>query len=659
MNWDTFAAVFFAASLSLSAPAQGAAGGESGYDKSIAAIEPTNDPPQVGLAGDDPAEIGRYLLAKSGGSFGGRISPDGKSIAFSWSITGAPQLWIVSVDGGVPRRLTYGNGVTFFRWTPDGSHLLYGADNDGDERPAYYLISSSGTTETIALAATEDGFRSFGDFVRDGGSIAYSSTERNGLDYDIYVNDLNTGKARMVFQGENSLFAKSVSPDGRFLVMTEPRGEDSDNLYLLNLVTNQATTISKPERRANHSRGGLVWAADNSGFYLASNADRNFSALMFYKIGGGFELVEEGSSSVRNISLCGHEDRYLVWTMNDGGYSRLFARDRKLDALLKSPALAEGVYDLHCSRNSARLAISINGWRTPGNISVWDLNGGGVDDVIVAGLSGLEPDRLIRPESLTFTARDGVQVQGLLYLPDDSSRRDDRLPPVVFIVHGGPAWQSRPSFDAIVQHLVDRGVAVFQPNVRGSTGFGHAYTTLDDQDKRLDSVRDLVDMLAFLKSDGRVDTGRAAVVGGSYGGYAVNAVLANFPGHFIAGVSLYGVADWVTTLEVASPALKASDRVEYGDISEQRWRDYYGKNSPIRQAALIDVPMLFSHGVMDPRIDIAETELMVRTLRGNGIEAAFIRIPDEGHGWRKLKNQLFYYRLQAEFLEEKLGMTEK
>jgi dipeptidyl aminopeptidase/acylaminoacyl peptidase len=163
-------------------------------------------------------------------------------------------------------------------------------------------------------------------------------------------------------------------------------------------------------------------------------------------------------------------------------------------------------------------------------------------------------------------------------------------------------------------------------------------------------------MLAYLDTDGRVDANRAAVVGGSYGGYAVNAVLAAFPGHFKAGVSLYGVADWVTGLEVASPALKASDRIEYGDIRENRWQEFYRVNSPIRQADQIDVPVLYSHGIMDPRIDISETETMVRTLRSNGVEAPFIRIPDEGHGWRKLSNRLFYYRRQAEFLEEKLGL---
>ena len=126
---------------------------------------------------------------------------------------------------------------------------------------------------------------------------------------------------------------------------------------------------------------------------------------------------------------------------------------------------------------------------------------------------------------------------------------------------------------------------------------------------------------------------------------------------FKAGVSLFGVADWVTALEIASPALKAADRIEFGDITEPKWKDFYKVNSPIRKADQITVPVLYSHGVMDPRIDIAETEVMVTTLRGNGVEAPFIRIPDEGHGWQKLSNQLFYYRQQAEFIERVLELS--
>jgi dipeptidyl aminopeptidase/acylaminoacyl peptidase len=249
-----------------------------------------------------------------------------------------------------------------------------------------------------------------------------------------------------------------------------------------------------------------------------------------------------------------------------------------------------------------------------------------------------------------------VELQGLLYLPA-GARRGAGAPPVLFDVHGGPSGQSMANFDPVAQYHAGRGLAVFSPNVRGSTGLGRTYSTLDDREKRLDSVRDLVDLKAALAKDGLIDGSRAAVMGGSYGGYMVNAVLAEYPGEFAAGVSLFGVADWITALEVASPSLKASDRIEYGDITEAKWREFYRVNSPIRKADRITVPVLYSHGVMDPRIDIYETEVMVKTLRANGIDAPFIRIPDEGHGWRKLENQLFYFRKQAEFVEAQLGLA--
>ena len=640
------------------ASSQSVAGGQSGYDESIEAIEPTDEPVSVGLAGSDPADIGRYLLAQNAGLSGpGLLSPDGSLVAFRWSITGEPQLWIVSAEGGQPRRLTYGSGITFFQWAPDGRGLIYGADDDGNEQPAFFYIDREGVNESMILAPTAGGFRSFGDFLPSGDAIAFASTERNRLDFDIYVADLTTGEQRLVREGVYGYFAHDVSPDGRLLVVSETVGEDSDNLHLLDLASGDLETLSAPERRANHSGGGFEWLDDGSGFFFTSNRGQEFAALMFYRVGGEIELVRAAEQDIQGVTLCGENDRYLAWTLNDGGYSRLFVDDRSTGRVLDTPALPEGVYALDCQGTPARLAISINGWRTPPSVYVWELDTGEVHDTFVADLAGLDPARLIRPESLVIPARDGVRLQGLLYLPDASSRLDDRPPPVVFFVHGGPTSQSRPTFDPVVQYYTDRGVAVFEPNVRGSTGFGHTYVTLDDRERRLDSVRDLVDMLDYLEADGRVDANRAAVAGGSYGGYMVNAVLANFPGHFVAGVSLFGVADWVTALEIASPALKASDRIEYGDITEQRWRDFYTENSPIRQADRIDVPVLYSHGVRDPRIDIAETETMVRTLRANGVEAPFVRIPDEGHGWRRLSNRLFYYRQEAAFLEDKLGLA--
>lgn len=619
-------------------------------------VSPEAERLSVGLAGEDPANIGRYLLAS--GASAPSLSPDGTRLAWQSSVTGLPQVWLTELASGDTRQLTFGNGVTFFRWAPDGASLVYGADNDGNEQEAYYRLSADGETETLLLAASEGGFRNFGDISPDGSTIVFASTERNGLDFDIYTADLETGATTRVFEGTYGFTAHDLSPDGTKLVVSETVGEDSDNLYLLDLATGDMTTLSRPEPRANHTNGGIAWVPDGSGFYLASNVNGEFASVLFYALGtDGFETVIDTPRDTDEVELCGAGATILAYTVNEDGFHRLAARDLATGEDLAPPALPEGVYTLSCAETGT-IAIGVNGWRTPGDVYLWDTGTGAVTQAIASQMAGLDPDRLVRPESVRMTAEDGVQLQGLLYLPDETSRTGDGPPPVIFFVHGGPTGQSAASFDPVVQYHVDRGLAVFEPNVRGSTGFGRTYVTLDDRRKRRDSVRDLIDMLDALEADGRVDTSRAAVVGGSYGGYMVNAVLALYPDAFDAGVSLYGIADWVTALQVASPALKAADRIEYGDISEPEWLEFYTENSPIRLAGRIRVPVLFSHGVMDPRIDIAETETMVRALRANGIDAPFIRIPDEGHGWRKLSNRLFYFRRQAAFLEAQLAAEE-
>ncbi len=626
----------------------------TGPDYDLEAMSPEAGPLEVGLAGEDPANIARYLKAR--GASGARLSPDGAHIAFRYSVTGLPQLWIVAASGTAPRQLTFGNGITFFRWMPDGSGLIYGADNDGNEQEAYYFVAADGSAERLLLPAVDGGFRSFGDIFPSGTAAVFASTERNGLDFDIYHADLDNAETELLFEGTFGFFARDVSPDGSKVIVMETVGEDADNLYLMDIRTGDMATISAPETRANHAGGGFAWKPDSSGFYFASNHGRIFSTINQYDLESGeISLLFETKRDAAGIELCGRNGRYLAFTENVDGFHKLHVRDLSSGKALTPPRLPEGLYGLSCSPRSDRIAININGWRTPGDIVTWDLSRSTLSQSFEATLAGLDPQRFVRPQSIRIEARDGVELQGLLYLPDPASRKTDGPPPVLFEVHGGPTAQSMASFDAVVQYHVDRGIAVFEPNVRGSTGFGRIYTTLDDQEKRRDSVRDLIDMAEYLRAERLVDMDRAAVSGGSYGGYMVNAVLALYPETFSAGVSRYGVADWVTALQIASPGLKASDRIEYGDITEPRWIDFYTENSPIRLADQIQVPVLYSHGVQDPRIDIYETEVMVKTLRQNGIEAPYIRIEDEGHGWRKLTNRLFYYRAQAEFLEKQLS----
>jgi len=609
------------------------------------------DPEAVapGLAGEEPIDIVRFLMVR--GPSDPELSPDGETLVFDSRATGKPQLWRVDADGGWPTQMTFGRAVTFHAWLPDGSGLLYAADRSGNEREAYWWISADGTREREVLPY-EGAFRVFGDFDDDGSRFVYASTKRNGTDFDIYVADTESSESRRVYEGKFGFFARAWQPGGSLVLVSETRGEDANDLHLLDVETGALETLFSPEVPARY--GSFAWAPDGSGFYMVTNHEREFRAVGFYDLeSGGLEIVAapEGES-VDDLALSG-DGRYLIWTVNEGGYSRLEGRDLESGEAITAPDMPDGLYGLKFAEQAPVLALQVNGPKAPSHIRTWNLESGETVLAAEATMAGIARDALVVPQSVFFEARDGVRLHGLLYMPDADTVVGAK-PPVVVDVHGGPTAQARPAFQAVTQYLVVQGIAVFDVNVRGSTGFGKSFARLDNQRKRPDAVRDLVDTLAFLESDGRVDASRSAVMGGSYGGYMVNAVVGEYPDAFDAGVSFVGVSDWVRALEEASPALKASDRLEYGDITDPEDRAFFRQISPINNVAKIRVPMLFAHGANDPRDPVTESDRMVAALRERSLPVTYLRFPDEGHGVRKLENRVVLYRRVADFLERHL-----
>jgi dipeptidyl aminopeptidase/acylaminoacyl peptidase len=601
----------------------------------------------VGLAGERPADIVRYLLAE--GARTAQLSPNGSRLAFIWAVTGEPQLWLVDSESGWPEQITFGSGITFFQWSPDGEHLLVGRDAEGNEREGYYLITKDGGNERQLLPLS-DAFRSFGMFSPDGRRFIYSSTERNGLDFDIYLGDVASAETRRVLEGSFGFFPASWQPRGDIVIVTETRGEDANDVYFLDLQTGKLEAVFRPEVAALYQ--DFAWLPDGSGFYMATNQDREFAGLAFYSLKEQrLEFIETPAFDIQNVDLSS-DGRFLTWTVNEDGYSRLKAFNRQSGEALDAPPLPDGMYAPDFAGDAPVLSILVSGPQTPGDVWTWNLDSGHHALAAKSSLGGLRKSGFVAPLILRYQARDGIELQGLLYMPQTTDA--DARPPVVVNVHGGPTSQARPTFRPVTQYLVNKGIAVFEVNVRGSTGFGKTFTRLDNQEKRLDSVRDLVDTVAFLNRDGRVDTNRAAVMGGSYGGYMVNAVLGAYPGVFDAGISAVGVSDWVRALQDASPALKASDRLEYGDIREEKWQAFYKENSPINLAGNIQVPVMVQHGANDPRDPVSESDRMVTAIRDAGGSVEYLRFPDEGHSLTKRSNRVIFYRRVAGFLERHL-----
>ncbi|MDP5131608.1 MAG: S9 family peptidase [Paraglaciecola sp.] len=614
------------------------------YPQDTPQIKPIN----VGMASDRPVDISRFLQAR--GPSRATMNKQGSLVAYISNVTGVPQVWLLSLEGGQTTQLTYGNGVTFYRWHPDGEHIVYGADNEGNEREAYYLIAKDGLSEEVLLEHS-NAYRVFGDFDQQGQQFTYASTERNGRDFDIYLLDLNasTNKPKMIYQSEFGFYPRQWQPKGKLSIVTEVVGEDGANVYLLNTQTGKMENIFKPEISSDYSQ--FVWSASGKAFYFTSDQDGEMKSLRQYQLDtGSTTTLFSHQFDIENVQSC-MQEKYLVWTTNEYGFDTLHVYEQQTKSL-NTVALPDGVYSLTCSEAGKELVVRISGPATPGSLYLVDLTKQQTRLLMAPDMAGIDSQQMITPEVIEFPARDGLAINGLLYLPVIETAK---LPPIVIDVHGGPTGQSRASWGPLIQYLLGQGIAVLDINVRGSTGFGKTYARLDNQEKRLDSVRDLVDALAWLKAQGKVDANEAAVMGGSYGGYMVNAVMGAYPDAFKAGLSFVGVADWVKALQTASPGLKASDRIEYGDIREQRWIDFYAKNSPVNTVHKIKAPMFYEHGVNDPRDPVTESDTMVQALRDKNIPVTYLRFPDEGHGIAKLANRITFYQQVAAFLKQHLA----
>jgi dipeptidyl aminopeptidase/acylaminoacyl peptidase len=604
-------------------------------------------PGEVSLAGSDRPDIARFLNVRT--AYAPSLAPDGRQLAFRTQISGTPQLWVVDAAAGWPRQLTFGESVTFHAWSPAGDWIAYGSDRGGNEREGFYLISPDGTRERELLAPSE-AFRQFGAFTRDGRHIVYATTERNGVDFDIHLIDVASAADRRIFEGRMGLYAVSFSPDGRHVLLTEARGEDANDVFRLDVASGRLDTLFAPPDRSSYR--SFAWAPDGAGFHLATDQDRQYAGLAHYDLATRrLRWIETPDRDVEDVGLS-FDGRYLVWTVNDGGYSTVSARDLRTGTPVSPPVLPRGLASVTWAEGAGVAAFSVTGPQVPGDIWLWHPETGETRRATVSDAAGLDLGRMVVPTHHDFPARDGITLHGLLYMPPGLA--PGVRPPVLLGVHGGPTAQARPDFDAVVQYLLTRGIAVFDLNFRGSTGYGKAFARLNDGRLRAREYLDLEDAVQWLHTLGSVDARRAAVMGGSYGGYLTMAAVTRLPGAFRSGVAFVGVANWVTALEGASPSLKASDRIEYGDIDDPADRQFFAEISPLTHVRNVRVPVMVLHGANDPRDPVTESDQFVRGIREIGGEVEYLRFPDEGHGIRKLGNRIIAYRRIAAFLERTL-----
>jgi dipeptidyl aminopeptidase/acylaminoacyl peptidase len=353
----------------------------------------------------------------------------------------------------------------------------------------------------------------------------------------------------------------------------------------------------------------------------------------------------------------------LVYELNAGGFSevrvRMLADGAELTLDIPKGVAADAAR-WHTSfawhPDGAWVTFAVTTATATADVYVADAHGGTVTRVTHCWKAGLDADSLYPAELVKFPTFDGREIPAFVFKPKDGPDGEKDGPrAAIFLVHGGPESQLRPSFNPTIQYLTQRGFVVIAPNVRGSSGYGKTYLHLDDVELRMDSVADLAAGAKWAADSGLADRNRIAVMGQSYGGFMVMAAVTEYPELWAAGIDIYGIVNFVTFMENTGPWRRKHRGAEYGTL--ERHRDVLERISPIHKAEQITAPMLFIHGANDPRVPIGETEQILANLRSRNRPAEYVRFEDEGHGIVKLKNKLVAWPAIGDFLEEHLGAS--
>ena len=576
------------------------------------------------------------------------FAPDGASLLIASDVPGTRQLHRLSVAGGELEQLTFFSEPVDGLVLPDGRILLV-TDEGGNERGQLYLLDPEPHAEPEPLVVDPRFIHATPRVSRDGALLAYATNRRNGVDFDVVARRLESGEER-VFELGGWLGVLSISPDGRWIAVDrigEAAG-DSD-VFLLDSESGEVVHATPHEGSAEF--GAPAWLPGSSAFLAATSAGRDTLALGRYELATReWQLVHEAPWDLEcAIDAAGAT---LLVGANEDGYSRLELRDPETLELRREVPLPEPGVAEHAvfSPDGTLLAFSFSSVREPHDVHLHECSTG-VTRPLTTSPRDLDAARHVTPTLHRVESFDGETVPVFLFEPEGEGPF-----PVVVTVHGGPESQWRPwysqGFGAFTQFLVARGYAVAAPNVRGSSGYGKRFEHLDDVALRLDSVRDLAEVHAWLSARPEIDGSRAVVYGRSYGGYMVLAALAFQPELWAAGIEFVGISNLETFLENTSEYRRGAREREYGSLATDR--ELLRGASPASRVDAIRAPLFIEHGRNDPRVPVSESEALHRALRERGVRCELVIYEDEGHTIEKLGNRVDAFERAVAFLEDVL-----
>ena len=603
--------------------------------------------------------IPREVLFGNPSRLSPRLSPDGESLAFLAPKDGVLNVWVGPVgspidgDGFEPITDDRKRGIRLFFWAEDNRHIVYLQDEGGDENWRVHAVDPA-TKEDRDLTPFEDVQAQILDKNRhfpDGLLVALN--RENPELHDAYRLTLSTGDLDLLAKNPGNVVGWVADRDFevRAAVTATPEGGSE----LLLREGDDWNKLIGWDKEDALSSGPVGFAEDAGKMYLLDSRGANAARLVLLDLSSRKTevLVEDPRYDVSGVVV--HPDTHAV--------QAAAVQRARTEWFVLDEAVRE---DFEALENLGRGDFSVTSRdRADENwLVAVDSDDGGASyhaydrrakrgEHLFDARPELADYALAKMEPVSFTARDGLEVEGYLTLPPGVAPENLAM---VLNVHGGPWARDGWGYDPEAQWFANRGYACLQVNFRGSTGYGKEFLNAGNREWGGRMHDDLVDAVGWAVERGVADPDRVAIYGGSYGGYAALVGATFTPDLFRCAVDIVGPSNIITLIESVPPYWKpliATFTERVGDPETEP--EFLKSRSPLFFVDRIRIPLLIAQGANDPRVKQAESEQIVSAMKERGVDHEYLLFEDEGHGFARPENRLKFYSAAEEFLAKHLG----
>ena len=583
------------------------------------------------------------------------LSANGKYLAFLAPWNDRLNVWVEDTAGGVPKRLTSvtDRDLGGVAWKGNDT-VLFEKDSGGDENYHLFAIARTGGEPKELTPFPGVKVSVIDDLEDTPDQILIETNQRNKEVFDAYLLNVVTGKLELVAQNPGNISSWITDWDGRIRAATTTDGVNTSLLYRATEKDAWKTVLTT---NFKESFDPECFSFDNKHLYGISNIGRDKSAAVELDPETGKEVRTIYENADVDVSHIGYSKQRKVLTLvtyTDWKPEIKFLDKKTEDAYQKLQTELPGY---QVSRTGAdhpeeNYVVLTSSDRTLGSYYLFNVDSGALRKLDDLG-PWIQESQMTEMKPVEYQARDGVTIHGYLTLP--KGRAPKHLP-VIVNPHGGPWARDQWGFNPEVQFLANRGYAVFQPNYRGSTGYGRKFWELSFKQWGGTMQDDVTDGTRWLIDQGIADPSRVAIYGASYGGYATLEAVVKEPNLYAAAVDYVGVSNLLTFLNTIPPYWKQGLDMMHVMIGDpQKDKNWLETHSPALNADKIRTPLFVAQGANDPRVNVNESNQIVSALRKRGVSVEYMVKQNEGHGFSNQENQFDFYSAMEKFLDQHMN----